>query len=414
MAELVRRLTLADAVVIGLGSMIGAGVFAVWAPAATAAGDRLLLGLAIAALVAFANATSSAQLAAAYPASGGTYHYGRQVLGPWWGFVAGWGFVVGKIASCAAMALTVAAYLAPADLLRPVAVLVVVALTAINLLGVTRTAAVTRVIVAVVLAVLVLVVVANGITLATQHTPSPGAGLGGGAYGVLQAAGLIFFAFAGYARIATLGEEVVEPGRTIPRAIVGSFAIALFVYAAVGASVLGVLGAEGTASSAAPLAAAVAAGGYAWAEWIVRAGAGLAAVGALLGLIAGLGRTVLAMARHGDLPGWLESVDARHSVPARAELAVGALVILLVAVTDLRGAIGFSSFGVLLYYSVANLAAWRQQTQRRYPRWLQAGGLVGCLVLVVTLPIPSILAGIAVFVVGVVYRMMLTRRVAQE
>ena len=99
-----RRLGLGDAVFIGLGSMVGAGVFAVWAPAADAAGTGLLIGLAIAAIVAFGNATSSAQLAAAYPTSGGTYAYGRAELGPWWGFVAGWGFVIGKIASCAAMA----------------------------------------------------------------------------------------------------------------------------------------------------------------------------------------------------------------------------------------------------------------------------------------------------------------------
>lgn len=403
MAELARRLTLPDAVTIGLGSMIGAGVFAVWAPAAAAAGEWLLAGLALAALVAFANATSSAQLAATYPAAGGTYHYGREVLGPWWGFLAGWGFVVGKLASCAAMALTVAAYLGPPGWERPVAVGSVVALAAINLRGVTRTAAAARIIVGVVLGVLALAVVLNltsaGAVPAAPPGPEPGA------YGVLQSAGLLFFAFAGYARIATLGEEVIQPERTIPRAIVIAFGVAVAVYALVGWSVLAVLGPQGVARSSAPLAEAVAKGVFPAAEPVLRVGAGVAAAGALLALVAGVGRTMFAMARGGDLPKGLAAVHPRFQVPHHAEVLVAILVIGLVLAVDLRGAIGFSSFGVLLYYSVANLAAWRQQLGRRYPRWLQGFGLVGCLALVVTLPLPSVLSGLAVFLLGVLYRL---------
>lgn len=133
--NLARRLGTADAVVIGLGSMIGAGVFAAFAPAAEAAGAGLLIGLGIAAAVAYCNATASAQLAAQYPTSGGTYLYGREQLGDWWGFLAGWGFVIGKTASCAAMALTFAAYAAPAGWQRPVAVAAVVGLAAVNYRG---------------------------------------------------------------------------------------------------------------------------------------------------------------------------------------------------------------------------------------------------------------------------------------
>jgi len=403
MADLPRRLTLPDAVWLGLGSMIGAGVFAVWAPAAAMAGEWLLVGLVVAALVAYANATSSAQLAAAYPAAGGTYHYGREVLGPWWGFLAGWGFVVGKVASCAAMALTVAAYLGPPGWERPIAVGVVAALAAVNLRGVTRTAAAARVIVAFVLGVLALVVVLNLASLG-HVPPHPPAGEPG-MYGVLQAAGLLFFAFAGYARIATLGEEVVHPERTIPRAILLAFAIAVLVYALVGWSVLTVLGSVGTAGAVAPVAAAVAAGVGPWAEPVVRAGAGLAAAGALLSLIAGVGRTLFAMARGGDLPGGLAAVHPRFRVPHHAEIVVAVVVVGLVLLTDLRGAIGFSSFGVLLYYFVANVAALRQPAGRRYPRWLQRIGAVGCLGLVVTLPWQSVVAGVAVFAVGVLYRL---------
>ena len=202
MTELKRTLGLSDAVVIGAGSMIGAGVFAAWAPAADAAGDGLLIGLALAGFVAFCNATSSAQLAALYPESGGTYVYGRRRLGPGWGHLAGWGFVVGKTASCAAMALTVGAYVAPDDQ-RIVAVAAVCLITAVNIGGLTRTVAVTRILLVVSLAALTTVVVLGWTaTDASIEAIDLGeADLGG----VLQSAGFLFFAFAGYARIATLG-----------------------------------------------------------------------------------------------------------------------------------------------------------------------------------------------------------------
>ena len=216
--------------------MIGAGVFAAIGPAARAAGSGLLLGLLVAAFVAYCNATSSAQLAALYPESGGTYAYGRRRLGPFWGFLAGWGFVIGKLASCAAMALTFASYAAP-ELARPLAVGAVVTLTAVNYLGVEKTALLTRAIVAVVLLALTVVVSAvlfGGATDAARLRPGEDVSV----YGVLQSAGLLFFAFAGYARLATLGEEVVDPKRTIPRAIPMALAITLAVYAAVAVSAL--------------------------------------------------------------------------------------------------------------------------------------------------------------------------------
>src|SRR4051812_41522159 len=141
--SLQRRLGVGDAVLIGLGSMIGAGVFAAFAPAARAAGSGLLLALAAAAVVAYCNATSSARLAAQYPASGGTYVYGRERLGPFWGYLAGWSFVVGKTASCAAMALTVGSYVWPAHQ-KAVAVGVVVAVAAGSWGGVGESAWVCR------------------------------------------------------------------------------------------------------------------------------------------------------------------------------------------------------------------------------------------------------------------------------
>lgn len=408
--SLQRRLGLADAVFIGLGSMIGAGVFAAFGPAAAAAGSGLLIGLTLAAVVAFGNATSTAQLAAVHPTSGGTYAYGRAELGPWWGFVAGWGFVVGKIASCAAMALTFAAYAAPPGWERPVAIVAVAALAAVNWFGITRTAQLTRAIVVFVLLALAVAVTAGVAAPDAPDWLTPGAVWSGGWYGILQSAGLMFFAFAGYARIATMGEEVRDPARTIPRAIVLAFAGALVVYALVAVTVLSTLGPAATAASTEPVAAATAAAGWAWADPVVRVGAAAASLGALLALIAGIGRTSFAMAREGDLPRFLAAVHPRWHVPHRADAAIAVVVIVLVALVDLRGAIGFSSFGVLLYYLVANLAALRQRGEaRRYPRALQVVGGVGCVVLGLTLPWQSVVAGAIVAAVGVGYRMLRLR-----
>ena len=409
--SLSRRLGLFDAIAIGVGSMVGAGVFAAFAPASAVAGTGLLIGLAIAAVVAFCNATSSAQLAAQYPTSGGTYVYGRERLGEWPGFLAGWSFVIGKTASSAAMALVFAAYVAPVGYTKVVAVLAIVALTAVNYFGITRTAVLTKILVGAMLTVLVV-----GVVLGLTGSIEPNvAGLGSftdsGWYGILQSAGLLFFAFAGYARIATLGEEVVRPERTIPRAIVSALGIALLVYAVIALTLLSVLGSDSLASSSAPLIDLVVASGHSWASPLMRIGAALAALGALLALIAGIGRTSLAMARHDDLPSYLTAVHPRYSVPHRAEITLAVIVCVLVLVVDLRNAIGFSSFGVLLYYLVANLSAHTQDTEnRRYPKVLQIVGSIGCVVLIATLPVSSIVVGTVVVVLGVAYRLIRVRQ----
>lgn len=390
--------------------MIGAGVFAAFAPAAAAAGSGLLIGLLLAGLVALCNATSSAQLAAHYPTSGGTYVYGREELGHWWGYLAGWCFVIGKSASCAAMAMTFAAHVIPdgwlgvdAELWRKaLGIAAVLTLTAVNYHGVTRTARLAGIVVTLVLAVLAVVVVLG--VAAPGAGPLFDSGLPSGALGVLQSGGLLFFAFAGYARIATLGEEVVEPRRTIPRAILIALAVAFVVYLLVGVAALRVLGSGGLAASRAPLVDVVRSVGAQWAVPLVRVGAAVAALGSLLSLIAGIGRTSLAMGREGDLPRWLAAVHPKHKVPHHAEIAVGVAVSVLVALVDLRGAIGFSSFGVLLYYFVANASALHQTQGRRYPRALQVIGMALCLLLAFSLPLVSVIAGVILVALGLVVR----------
>jgi APA family basic amino acid/polyamine antiporter len=389
-----RRLGTNDAVVIGLGSMVGAGIFAALAPAAAAAGDGLLIGLAVAAAVAYLNATSTARCAARYPESGGAYVYGRKRLGEFWGYLAGWGFVVGKTASCAAMALVVGFYAWPAHA-HAVAVAAVLVLTALNYTGIRKSVLVTRVIVAVVLATLTAVAV---VAIMASHNDFGriDLGIGTGVHGILQATGLLFFAFAGYARIATLGEEVRDPARTIPRAIPLALGIALAVYAIVAIAVLAVLGSANLARSAAPIADAMGAGAPGW-EPVVRVVAVLAALGSLLSLILGVSRTTFAMARDHYLPQWLSAVHTRFGTPYRAELAVGVVVAVFAGTTDVRHAIGFSSFAVLVYYAIANASAWTLGG-----RIVPTLGVVGCVVVALALPLPSVVAGAAVLLAGAV------------
>jgi APA family basic amino acid/polyamine antiporter len=399
--RLARRLGTFEAVIIGLGSMIGAGVFTAFGPAARAAGNGLVIGLSLAALVAYCNATSSAQLAAIYPESGGTYVYGQKRLGRFWGFLAGWGFVVGKLASCAAMAMTFGTYADP-SLARPLAIGAVVALTAVNYFGVKKTALLTKVIVALVFVALTTVVGAvwlGGSTDLSRLWPleetTP--------YGILQSAGFLFFAFAGYARIATLGEEVIDPKRTIPRAIPIALGITLFVYAAVAVSAIAGVGASRIATSEAPLSAAVEAGGLAWSSKAVRVGATIASLGVLLSLIVGISRTVFAMAESRDLPRFLAAVHPRYRVPHRAEIAVGAIVAGIAAVADIRSAIGFSSFAVLTYYAITNVSALTlSREERRWPRALSIVGVLGCATLALTLPLTSVVGGAAVLGLGAI------------
>jgi APA family basic amino acid/polyamine antiporter len=407
--QLQRRLGVADATAIGLGSMLGAGVFVVFAPAARLAGNLLLVAIALAGAVAYCNAVASAQLAAKYPQSGGTYIYGRKQLGEWPGFLAGWGFVTGKSASCAAMALTFGQYVAP-GYATPVAIAAVAALTGVNLLGITRTAFLTRVLLAVVLATLAFVAIASilGPHVSDAGTASTGQG---GVWGVLPAAGLMFFAFAGYARIATLSEEVKDPARVIPRAVLSALAGALVIYLLLGALLLMHLPVEVLASSGAPLLEAVEGSRLAAGAPVVQAGAAAASLGALLALITGVGRTAMAMARERDLPGTLARVGGRHPVPVAAELAVAAVVVVLLLTTNVLTVVGFSSFGVLLYYAVTNAAAFTLRERPRHaPRWLNAAGLAGCLVLAFTLPAASALGMAAVMAAGLAGRAIVLRR----
>ena len=382
-----RRLGMTDAVVLGMGAMLGAGVFVAFGPAAAAAGAGLPWALGLAAAVAWANADSSARLAALMPTSGGAYAFARERLGRGWSLVAGWTFLAGKTISSGAIATTVGLYLWP-EQPRLTAGAAVVVLTALACAGVQRGAALTRVLVGAVVLTLLGVVLAGAAMLPAPAgdiagvPPAPPGGLGVTA--VLQGAGVLFFAFAGYARLATLGEEVRDPRRTIPRAIAVALAAVLVLYGLVGVTLVRTLGLDRLAGSVRPVADAVETlGGSSWlpALGVVAAAA---ATASCLGVLLALSRTSLAMARDGELPRTLARLrGGAHPTPVVAQVLVGALVVAGIVALDLARAITLSSAAVLVYYAVAHLAALTLPGARR--RVVPVLGLAGCVTIAVAL-----------------------------
>lgn len=397
--RLSRSLGTQDAVFIGLGSMIGAGIFAALAPAAAVAQAGLLFGLAIAAFVAFFNASSSAQLARLYPASGGTYVYAKVRLSDSWAWIAGWGFIVGKLASCAAVALTFGYYLFP-GYARFLAAGAVIAFMTLNYFGIKKTANMTKIVVAIVVLSLIAIVVLilHGTPNIANLQPLSGSS---GLYGILQSAGIWFFAFAGYSRIATLGEEVRNPETSIPRAILLGLSLTFLIYAAVVLSALLVVGPATLAQSNAPLVTAVQEAGFAQWQWLVQVGSVFATLGVLLSLMAGVSRTLFAMAADHNMPAYLAKVHPTYKVPHLAELTVGLILLAIVLLADVRSAIGFSSFTVLLYYVITNVSAHTLKPHERlFSRKLATLGLASCLVLAFALPVASVIMGSAVMLLG--------------
>ena len=220
----------------------------------------------------------------------------------------------------------------------------------------------------------------------------------------------MFFAFAGYARIATLGEEVIDPARTIPYAIPRALMMVLGIYLLVGVSLLLVIGPEKIANTSAPMRVLLENGPLAALAPMLQIGVAIAAAGVLLNLVPGISRTMLAMARHGDLPRAFAHINPQRSLPLRAELTVAAVTIGLISLMDLRGAIGFSGVAILTYYAITNAAALTlSPTERRWPRWIPVLGVLGCTILAVALPITQILIALGVGGVGLIARLFLQR-----
>jgi len=398
------QLGMFDAVSTGLAAILGAGIFAVIAPAAAIAGPALLISLIIAAFVAFCNALSSAQLAAVLPRSGGTYEFGRRMLGPWWGFGAGWMFLAANTVGPGVIALAFGGYLhavwvaVPA---RTAAVVAALVMTVLNAAGIRRSVRVTDVVVVFSILSLVAVVVIGlpGAQISNLAPFAPG-----GVGGILQATGLLFFAYTGYSRIATLVEEVRDPKRTIPRATVVALSTATILYVSVAATALAVLGAARVSQSMSPLEDVMAAVGSAVGVAIIAAGALLTTFNEGLSDLLGVSRVAFAMGREADLPQSLAQLGAGQN-PWRSVVFVGIIALLVAAFAPFGVAVAVSSFGTLLYYTVTNLSALRLPMQQRtFPRVLAVAGLVGCLGLAFALIPQDIGIGLAILLAGIMYR----------
>ena len=412
-----RELGLLGAVGVGLGSILGTGVFVALAIAAGEAGAWLPLAVLLGGVVATFNGLSSAQLAAVHPVAGGTYAYGRKFLHPYAGFVAGVTFLAAKSASAATAALGVAGYLSlalglPGWIRVPLALSVVLILTLLVQRGLRRSSVVNLVLVSVTLSGLVLFVAASfaagsdlwGWTALQDGTAAP---LSPTWQSVLYAVALSFVAYTGYGRVATMGEEVRDPARTIPRAVVVTLVVSALVYTLVAFAAVWAVGPAGMAAAsvgaAAPLVAITQSfsgpvglpGGLA--GWLTVAAIS-AMAGVLLNLILGLSRVAFAMARDGEAPASLARLDAAGDNPSVAVWAVAVVVMGLAATGDVRLTWSFSALTVLLYYGLANLAALRVMEGRFLPRWVSVAGLISCLGLTFFVPLAAWIP--AVLVVG--------------
>lgn len=412
-----RDVGLAGAILLGLGSMVGTGVFVSIGIAAGVAGPSLMAATFLAALLATANGLSSAQLAAAHPVSGGTYEYGYLWLSPAFGFTAGWMFLLAKSASAATAALGFGGYLLDVAgiewqwLHTVVAVLGALAITAFVAGGIRRSNRGNALVVGITLVGLLFLVLA-AIPAAVpdglgNFTPFLNGDDDGGMHALLHGAALMFVAFTGYGRIATLGEEVREPRRVIPRAVILTMLVVTLLYLAVAFAGIGVLGADsfGAAAegTAAPLEAVATATGVPLLPGIIAVAAITAMAGVLLNLVLGLSRVLLAMSRRGDAPRIFRRIDEKRRSPVAAVWACGLAIAAIASIGDVRAAWSFSAFTVLVYYAITNLAALRLPAEHRiFPRWIPAAGLIGCLSLAFWVEVRIWLTGLALLGIGLV------------
>lgn len=423
MTQLKREVGLTGAILMGLGSIIGTGIFVSVGISAGVAGASVILAIILAAGVATCNGLNSAQLAANHPVSGGTYEYGYRYLNPQLGFVAGWAFLLAKSASAATAALGFAGYaldffaIESANARVIVALVMVLVMTIIVLSGIRRSNYANIVIVSLTLLTLSLFVLSGIPAIDTANfvpfVPSDSAGIPN----LLEATALMFVAYTGYGRIATLGEEVQNPRRTIPRAMIATLLLTMLLYVSVALVGVGTVGAEAlglaAVGNAAPLEYAARQVVPMLAPWIAL-GAITAMLGVLLNLLLGLSRVLLAMGRRRDMPPIVAQLNATQTTPTIAVLAIGVLIASLVLIGNVKTTWSFSAFTVLMYYSLTNLAALRlSAAERLYPRWLAIVGLSACLFLAFWVEMRIWLIGAGLLVVGLVWQQIAQRLFAE-
>ncbi len=400
---------------MGLGSIVGTGIFVSIAIATQISGNGVVIAIIIAAALATFNGLSSAQLAAAHPVSGGTYEYGNRFLGSYFGFTAGWMFLIAKSASAATAVLGCASYLfylfeieVSTSTLVISGIVILLIMTILVSGGISRSNSANKVIVTITLTGLAALVVAGLFVAGVPTDPILNMFEGSDISSVLYASALMFVAYTGYGRIATLGEEVAEPRKTIPKSIILAMVVIVFLYLAVTLTSLNIMGAEAFGNSidgeAAPLMKVAQTLSLPYIGPIISFAAITAMLGVLLNLLLGLSRVMLSMGRRKDLPGVLARINPKSQSPVPAVLATGVVIGLLVLSGDVVFTWSFSAFTVLIYYSITNLSAFMMPADLRlYPRWIPALGLFGCLFLAFWIELTIMLLGLVMIGIGLIW-----------
>ncbi|ELR72047.1 amino acid permease family protein [Fulvivirga imtechensis AK7] len=408
--HLKRDLRLLDAVGVGLGAVIGAGIFVVTGVAAGVAGPAFLVGLVIAGFAATFNGLSSAQLAAIYPQSGGTYEYGYQVLNPWLGFSAGWMFLASKLSAGGVVAIGFGSYLAeliPGVHPKIAAVCAAVFLIIANYYGIKKAGKLNLIIVSITLLSLLYFII-SGVPSFDTANLKPFAPEGW--TGIAQSSALLFFAFTGYARIATLGEEVHNPKKTIPKAVIITLVSSIILYAGVALIAAGGVGTDVLHGTSSPLGEAAATFEVRGVLQVIGIGAVTAMLGVLLSQLFGISRMMFAMARKRDLPAFLEKVHPKHKVPHIGIFLSGGIIILLSIFGTLQVIVSAASFTILLYYSITNIAAIKMRKENKlYPNWIPVAGLLMCLSMAAFIEARTIFAGLSLLAFGFVFRLVMQK-----
>lgn len=403
--QLLRSLNLKDAVGIGLGAIIGAGIFVVTGVAAGVSGPAFIIGLLVAGIIATFNALSSAQLASVYPQSGGTYEYGYRLLNPSFGFSAGWMFLISKLAAAGVVAIGFGSYfhqLFPVTSPMTFSVAAVVLLTVANYFGIKKAGLLNLVIVTITILSLIYLIF-SGIPEVKSANFKPFAPFG--IAGIAEAAALLFFAFTGYGRIATLAEEVANPKKSIPKAIIITIVSAILLYVAIAVVAIGVIGANAMASSKSPLQVVADVLATPGISSVITIGASTAMLGVLLSQILGISRMMLAMGRRRDLPPVFQKIHHRYRVPHIGILITGIIILLLTLLGSFEFIVRAATFTILLYYSITNISAIRQpKSDRLYGKVVPVLGLIGCLAMSVSLPLNVIISGVGLLLIGFVIR----------
>lgn len=399
-----RDLDLSGAVAVGLGAVIGAGIFVVTGVAAGIAGPAFLLGLLIAGFAATCNGLSSAKLASIYPTSGGAYEYGYRILSPAVGFAAGWTFLLSKLSAGGVVALGFGGYLNalfPMIDPRVAAITAVIVLTLANLSGIKKVGFINKLIVSITIGSLAYFII-SGIPVFDRANLMPFAP--NGLRSIAQSAGLLFFAFTGYARVTTLGSEVKEPAKTIPRAIILTLIISVILYSAVGLIAVGTVGSAALAKTSAPLEAAAKVFTTPGVATVIGLGACTAMLGVLLSQILGISRMFYAMSQRRDLPGIFSKVSPA-GVPSIGIVTAGGIIVILAIAGSIPVIVQTATFAILLYYSIANISALRlKEGKKLYPNWISWAGLIACLMMGVTMDINVITSGLTILAIGFVIR----------